>query len=75
MLDQIRAYRERVLNADTIEELKTLAVEIIGHSEGFTDDDARECLLDYLAEWQDDFTRAHNLGNTGCLCCARTSTF
>jgi hypothetical protein len=59
MIAQIRAYRERVLNADTLEQIQALAVEIIGHCEGLIDDDdARSDLLDYLAEWQSDCERA-----------------
>lgn len=55
--DQIRAYRAQVLNADTLEQLQAIAVQMIGHCEGFDDDDARADLLDYLSEWDFDLQR------------------
>ena len=60
-LAMIGAYRDRVLDADTLQALQALADEIIGHHDGFNDDDARIDLLDYLAEWQGDVTRASAL--------------
>lgn len=56
-LQEIRQYREQVLNADTIEELQQIADQMIGHHEGFFDDDARIDLLDYLSEWDFDAQR------------------
>ena len=56
-LDQIRAYRAQVLNADTLKALQSIAVQMIGHAEGFDDDDARADLLDYLSEWDFDAQR------------------
>ncbi len=55
--DQIRAYRAQVLNADTLEALQSIAVQMIGHAEGFDGDDARADLLDYLSEWELDAMR------------------